>query len=29
MRVDIRIDEEGNPYVLEINSMAWLGPTGS
>jgi len=29
MRVDIRIDEEGNPYVLEINSMASLGPTGS
>jgi D-alanine-D-alanine ligase len=28
-RVDIRIDAEGNPYVLEINSMASLGPTGS
>jgi len=28
-RVDIRIDQEGNPYVLEINSMASLGPTGS
>jgi len=28
-RVDIRIDEEGHPYVLEINSMASLGPTGS
>ena len=28
-RVDIRIDEECNPYVLEINSMASLGLTGS
>jgi D-alanine-D-alanine ligase len=28
-RVDIRIDQEGNPYVLEINSMASLGLTGS
>jgi len=28
-RVDIRIDEHGNPYVLEINSMASLGLTGS
>lgn len=28
-RVDIRVDEEENPYVLEINSMASLGRTGS
>ena len=28
-RVDIRIDQEGNPYVLEINSMASLGLSGS
>lgn len=28
-RVDLRIDAEENPYVLEINSMASLGPTGS
>jgi D-alanine-D-alanine ligase len=28
-RVDIRIDAEGNPFVLEINSMASLGSTGS
>ncbi len=28
-RVDIRIDAEGNPYVLEINSMASLGLGGS
>jgi D-alanine-D-alanine ligase len=28
-RVDIRIDSDGNPYVLEINSMASLGGTGS
>jgi D-alanine-D-alanine ligase len=28
-RVDIRIDADGNPYVLEINSMASLGLTGS
>jgi D-alanine-D-alanine ligase len=28
-RVDIRIDSDGNPYVLEINSMASLGSTGS
>ncbi len=28
-RVDIRMDEEGNIYILEINSMASLGPTGS
>jgi D-alanine-D-alanine ligase len=28
-RVDIRLDEADNPYVLEINSMASLGPTGS
>lgn len=28
-RVDFRIDSEGNPYVLEINSMASLGPGGS
>jgi D-alanine-D-alanine ligase len=28
-RVDLRIDADDNPYVLEINSMASLGPTGS
>src|SRR5215471_4853991 len=28
-RVDIRIDREGTPFVLEINSMASLGATGS
>jgi D-alanine-D-alanine ligase len=28
-RVDIRIDRSGNPYVLEINSMASLGARGS
>ena len=28
-RVDIRVDAGGNPYVLEINSMASLGRTGS
>jgi D-alanine-D-alanine ligase len=28
-RVDIRIDSAGLPYVLEINSMASLGNTGS
>jgi lysine 2,3-aminomutase len=28
-RIDIRIDPEGNPFVLEINSMASLGATGS
>jgi len=28
-RVDIRIDPEGRPLVLEINSMASLGPGGS
>lgn len=28
-RVDIRIDSRGNPFVLEINSMASLGLTGS
>lgn len=28
-RVDIRIDADGNPYVLEINSMAALGETAS
>lgn len=28
-RVDIRVDADGNPYVLEINSMASLGRTGS
>jgi D-alanine-D-alanine ligase len=28
-RVDIRIDENGKPYVLEINSMASLGLGGS
>jgi len=28
-RVDIRLDSRGRPYVLEINSMASLGATGS
>lgn len=28
-RVDLRIDADERPYVLEINSMASLGPTGS
>ena len=28
-RVDMRIDAQGNPYVLEINSLASLGPGGS
>ncbi|HEY6006354.1 MAG TPA: ATP-grasp domain-containing protein [Anaeromyxobacter sp.] len=28
-RVDIRIDAAGSPYVLEINSMASLGASGS
>jgi D-alanine-D-alanine ligase len=28
-RVDLRVDAEGRPYVLEINSMASLGRTGS
>ena len=28
-RVDIRVDAAGSPYVLEINSMASLGATGS
>lgn len=28
-RVDFRIDGEGNPYVLEVNSMASLGPESS
>jgi len=28
-RVDIRVDEDDNPYVLEINSMASLGATSS
>ena len=28
-RVDIRVDADKNPYVLEINSMASLGRTGS
>lgn len=28
-RVDIRIDPNGQPFVLEINSMASLGPNGS
>ena len=27
--MDIRIDLDGNPHVLEINSMASLGLTGS
>ena len=28
-RIDLRMDEAGNLFVLEINSMASLGPTGS
>ncbi|MFP4548686.1 MAG: M20/M25/M40 family metallo-hydrolase [Fidelibacterota bacterium] len=28
-RVDIRLDENGDFYILEINSMASMGPTGS
>jgi D-alanine-D-alanine ligase len=28
-RVDVRLDAAGSPYVLEINSMASLGTTGS
>lgn len=28
-RVDMRIDNDGNLYILEINSMASLGPGGS
>lgn len=28
-RVDFRIDESGNPYILEINSLASLGKGGS
>ncbi len=28
-RVDIRVDEEGDMYILELNSMASLGQTGS
>ncbi|MBI9012216.1 MAG: ATP-grasp domain-containing protein [Clostridiales bacterium] len=28
-RIDFRIDKEGNPYVLEINSMASLSPGAS
>lgn len=28
-RVDIRIDSSGSPFVLEINSMASLGPGGA
>jgi D-alanine-D-alanine ligase len=28
-RVDIRMDENGKIYILEINSMASLGPTGT
>ncbi|MGF7184134.1 D-alanine-D-alanine ligase [Desulfitispora alkaliphila] len=28
-RVDFRLDEEGKPYILEINSMASLGPGSS
>ncbi len=28
-RVDIRIDKQGNPFVLEINSMASLGAGGA
>jgi D-alanine-D-alanine ligase len=28
-RVDVRTDEAGNPYILEINSMASLGLTGT
>lgn len=28
-RIDVRMDQDGNPYILEINSMASLGGTGS
>ncbi|MDR5658565.1 ATP-grasp domain-containing protein [Serpentinicella sp. ANB-PHB4] len=28
-RVDLRIDAQGNPYILEVNSMASLGKSGS
>lgn len=28
-RVDFRIDQNGDPYILEINSLASLGPGGS
>lgn len=28
-RVDLRLDDEGKPYILEINSMASLGLTGT
>lgn len=28
-RIDFRIDKDGNPFVLEINSMASLSPNGS
>ena len=28
-RVDYRMDSDGNLYILELNSMASLGPTGS
>jgi len=28
-RVDFRVDTNGNPHILEINSMASLNPTGS
>ncbi|NJP38395.1 M20/M25/M40 family metallo-hydrolase [Alkalicoccus luteus] len=28
-RVDFRIDRDGNPYILEVNSMASLGADGS
>lgn len=28
-RVDFRLDIENNPYILEVNSMASLGPGGS
>ncbi|WP_280770357.1 M20/M25/M40 family metallo-hydrolase [Salipaludibacillus daqingensis] len=28
-RVDFRIDKQGNPYILEVNSMASLGSDGS
>ena len=28
-RVDIRLDQAGNPYILEVNSMASLNPDGS
>ena len=28
-RVDFRLDKDGNPYILEVNSMASLGKSGS